>query len=613
VTALRDGTLSAVYREAPASRSGGSFEQISTDSKECRYQGTSPWTYAFINVDLAGKAFLGRFGKTPSPIPQNMIQDLNKETSPSSIEQTQTTQATATQKTDPTRFDLTHTLKASEGDDERVDPEDGDAAFVPDLSASHFAEHRLGVAIWPKIQEIFDAVERGERKILVRSCNGAGKTTALAALCNWKLSQFPDTIVLTTASSWVQVARSLWGEIRRQARHATLYDKRDITTTEIKLDDKHFAIGLSPSVPENAQGFHAPNMLIAVDEATGVRHEIVDALWGNATGSNAQMVMIYNPIDAASFPFEAEETGDWHVITISAFEHPNVIEGNEQIPGAVTREWIEDRLRAWSYEVDPASIENADSESVYVPWLDKYYRKTERVATRICGEWPMESGEGFIEPSLISRSLNVEPVSGIKSLGVDIARSGNDRTVFAFFDGNIQLGFESYFGKDLMRTANRIKQLFDEGWTSITLDDTGIGGGVTDRLRELGVPVIAVNFAQSAKGFIKTKAVANARAEMYFLLESELRACVLKLVKDKELEQELVAMRLKISSNGSYLIEDKQTLSARLGRSPDKSDATALARYGLRLSEYSNRPKFIRWNTPGQAGKSKRNWTLIGS
>src|SRR5674476_772922 len=77
------------------------------------------------------------------------------------------------------------------------------------LDLFSFAE-LVGVKPWPKMREIFQAVADGKRKILVRSCNGAGKTTAIAALCNWKLSQFTEAIVLTTASSWTQVRRTLW-------------------------------------------------------------------------------------------------------------------------------------------------------------------------------------------------------------------------------------------------------------------------------------------------------------------------------------------------------------------------------------------------------------------
>lgn len=441
------------------------------------------------------------------------------------------------------------------------------------------------------MEEIFSAIESGNRKVLVRSCNGAGKTTALAALCLWKLTQFENSIVLTTASSWTQVTRSLWGEIRRLARiHGEIAEK-DIAATQIKLDDKHFAIGISPTQVENAQGFHAQHMLIAVDEATGVERDIIDALMGNLTSKDAQIVLIYNPIDTSSFPYEAEAKGDWELITISAFEHPNVIEGKELIPGAVTREWIDDRMFAWSYRVDPA---HGTEQAIQLPWTGEWWRKTERVASRICGEWPEVGGEGFIEMSLIARSRSLEPIPGVRSLGVDVARSGDDKTVFAFFDGNHQLPFEQYQGKDLMKTANRIQELYNEGWKCIAIDDTGIGGGVTDRLRELGIEVHAIHFGAGANNFTgKYKQTANIRTELYFCLEEELRRGEIILTHDRELDQELTAIRLAPDdSNGVYYLEPKEKISARLGRSPDKADATALARYGLKLDRYRGMPKF---------------------
>jgi hypothetical protein len=88
---------------------------------------------------------------------------------------------------------------------------------------AEFAERVLGLQMWSKMREIFDAVTAGYRRILVRSCNGAGKTTAVAALCLWKLCQNADTIVITTASSWTQVRQTLWREIRSQARRAGLF------------------------------------------------------------------------------------------------------------------------------------------------------------------------------------------------------------------------------------------------------------------------------------------------------------------------------------------------------------------------------------------------------
>jgi hypothetical protein len=485
-----------------------------------------------------------------------------------------------------------------------------------------FAEDKLELTIWPKITEIFEAVAPadgtpGSRKILIRSCNGAGKTTALAAICNWFFQTFPNSIVLTTASSWMQVKRNLWGEIRRQARTGKLYKYAQAThtATSVTLSDKHFMVGISPREPENAMGFHAPHILVAVDEATGVSREIFDALTGNLSGKNAQIVLICNPINKDSYPYEAEHSGQWNVIHISAFDHPNVKENNEDIGGAVTREWIEDRANSWSFEI---SVEDADLEkAVRIPWLDKWYRKTPIFQSRVLGEWSEMDSIGFIPLELIERHvmdkpkfqflIDPPPPSGakVRAMGVDVSRGvGEDATVYAYFDvfddgPDIQLNFHEFYNDDLMSTADRIQREYNRCWVEgielvIAIDDTGLGGGVSDKLKREGVPFYPVNFNNKPKGFLPGKEVANARAEMYFVLNQELRAGKLQLYDHKKFHQELSSIRLDVVKNGTaYKMEDKALTKKRLGRSPDFADATALARYALRLHKYAKRAKVL--------------------
>lgn len=445
-----------------------------------------------------------------------------------------------------------------------------------------FAEKVLGIQMWPKLREIFDAVTAGHRRILVRSCNGAGKTTAIAALCLWKLCQNPDTIVITTASSWTQVRRALWGEIRKQARGAALFQsdngKPVISETQIKLDDTHYGIGISPSIPENAMGFHAEHMLIAIDEATGVSQEILDALTGNATSEDTQIVMICNPIDMQSMPYNAEVSGRWHTIAISAFDHPNVITGENRIKGAVTRQSVEDMLRAWSLEV-----RSGTKHSLYVPWLGKWFKRTSIVDARILGEWADVEHDGFIDMDLIKQSVDVESYGDERAIGVDIART-RDRSIISLFIGNTQLPFEHVEG-GVKAVADRIESLYHQGWKLIALDDGGVGGGVTDILKDRQIPFHDVNFGGGPLRCLKhPKPMLNTRAEMYFAIEEELRDAEIKLLDDDELHQELAAPRLQFNDTATkYMLEKKELVKRRLGRSPDKADATVLARYAMHL------------------------------
>ena len=500
------------------------------------------------------------------------------------------------------------------------------------MTIHSFIQTKLQIALWSKLNEVLDALASGKKRILIRSANGVGKTALLAAICNWKLATHKDSIVLTTASSHTQVRRNLWGEIRAQARLSKLFGKKQIHDTVIQLDDKHYAIGISPREPENAQGFHSRSMLIAIDEATGVDREIINALMATATGDDTQIVMIYNPMTSDSFVYEAERSGEWHIITIGAMEHPNVIIEEEAIVGAVTCDSIRERLRSWSYEVAPHSDDGA-----YID--NKWWRKTSEMTKRILGEWAEDSGEGFIPMHLIKRAvvgvppLNLPHISGgdlgtftlrvndpspspstnvegdrsksfssdqgvarVKALGVDIARGGEDETVFSYFDGDVQTHLRAIRTKDILTIAELIADDYANGYAIIAIDDTGIGGGVADILRSRGIPHHAVNFAQSAKGFFRQqrKQLANARAEMYFVLDDELKRGVITLADDAMLHQELASVRLKMNaSTEAYLLESKDDIKSRLGRSPDRADATALARYGVKLQTLEWRKRLL--------------------
>ena len=497
------------------------------------------------------------------------------------------------------------------------------------MSPSQFAKEKLDLNCWSKMEEIFQAVENGERKILVRSCNGAGKTTALAAICNWFLSTKENSIVLTTASSWMQVRRNLWGEIRRQARAAKLYKDDQghplkLGETLIKLNDKHYMIGISPNIPENAMGFHAPHILVAVDEATGVDREIFDALTGNLSGTDSQIVLICNPIDQDSYAYEAEQSGQWKVIHISAFDHPNVVNDTEEITGAVTRTWVMDRLKSWTFEIK-ADVAEA-SRAVYIWWLEKWFRRNSIVDARILGEWAHLESAAFIPLELIKRNVRSpvgtpcekrgefppfpEGAPRIRALGVDISRGvGGDANAYASFDvhrntkgsdgenlPDIQRLFQAFYDDDLMDTADRIRSEYEKCLAEgirliIAVDDTGVGGGVSDKLKRDNIPIFAVNFNHKPKGFLRGKEVANARAEMYFLLHDELLSGEIQLIDFKRFHQELSSIQLDVSkaTNGAYKMEDKELTRRRLGRSPDYAAATALARYALRLQAANNR------------------------
>lgn len=72
----------------------------------------------------------------------------------------------------------------------------------------------------------------------------------------------------------------------------------------------------------------------------------------------------------------------------------------------------------------------------------------------------------------------------------------------------------------------------------VTTDDNGVGGGVSDRLKQLGVRVSPFNGATKADN---PERYANRRAESYFLLREKLMYGRIALPADPMLSAELMA------------------------------------------------------------------------
>src|ERR1019366_3865592 len=70
----------------------------------------------------------------------------------------------------------------------------------------------LKSSLWLKQQEILLSLTT-HRKIAVKACHASGKTHVAAVATLWWLITHPNGIVVTTAPTWTQVERVLWGEI----------------------------------------------------------------------------------------------------------------------------------------------------------------------------------------------------------------------------------------------------------------------------------------------------------------------------------------------------------------------------------------------------------------
>lgn len=156
-------------------------------------------------------------------------------------------------------------------------------------------------------------------------------------------------------------------------------------------------------------------------------------------------------------------------------------------------------------------------------------------------------------------------------LGVDPARFGDDRSVI--FPRQGLQGFTPmvYRGIDNMDLAARVAAKIEEWEPDAVFVDAGNGGGVIDRLRQLGHDVTEVNFG----GKPTDMHYANKRAEMWFACRDWLAAGG-AIPNDISLKQDLGAPIYWYDGANRLILEPKDDIKKRGLPSPDLGDALAL-------------------------------------
>jgi len=158
-------------------------------------------------------------------------------------------------------------------------------------------------------------------------------------------------------------------------------------------------------------------------------------------------------------------------------------------------------------------------------------------------------------------------------LGVDVG-GGGDYNVYTLRNSNFAWCESFNHSNDTMTNVTEIERIMrDYGVKAqnIYIDDTGIGRGVCDRLKEKGIRVNAVAFGSKAKDPTR---YTNTKAEDFWHARQWLEAGGKLLKSDKW--QQLNWIKYKISTDKVLQIEGKDDLKKRTGKSPDFADSFAL-------------------------------------
>jgi hypothetical protein len=162
--------------------------------------------------------------------------------------------------------------------------------------------------------------------------------------------------------------------------------------------------------------------------------------------------------------------------------------------------------------------------------------------------------------------------------GLDVARHGDDSSVLAKRQGPVVHPLKVWNKLDLMQLSGAIKLEWEQTLprhqpVEIIVDSIGIGAGVVDRLRELGLPVRGLNVSERPS---IAETYLNLRSELWFKTKDWLSGRDVQLPKDDGLFLELSGPRYTYTSNGKIQVESKESMKKRGVKSPDRADAVCL-------------------------------------
>ena len=417
-----------------------------------------------------------------------------------------------------------------------------------------FVKEVLGADPLPYQAEFLRAIADNERKISIRSGHGTGKSTSASWAMLWYLlMRFPNKVVVTAPTSG-QLFDALFAELKRWINELPKPIQQLLT---IKSDRVELTAAPSEAfisartsraeTPEALAGVHSDNVLLVVDEASGVPEKVFEAAAGSMSGHEATTILLSNPTRSSGTFYESQTrmAGSWWTRRWSCVESP-----------LVSDEFV-DEMR------------------------ERYGEESNAFRIRVLGEFPLADDDTIIPFHLVDAAMgrDIEVDSDRRPIwAVDPARFGSDRTAFCKRVGSVITEIKSWRGLDLMQTTGRIMAEYEALNPSarpseILVDSIGVGSGVVDRLRELGAPVRGVNVSESPS---MGATYNNLRTELWFKTKAWLEDRSCKLPKDDELLADLTGIRYSFTSSGKMAAESKDQMRKRGLRSPDLADAVCL-------------------------------------
>lgn len=406
---------------------------------------------------------------------------------------------------------------------------------------------------------------KDNKRTSCRAGQGVGKTAALACITIWYLHMRYMAKIIVTAPTAQQLSIVMWAEIAKWLMPSAAKSVLEQTKTFVYrkgYELEWFANAKVASQKENMLGLHADDLLIICDEAPGIKDDILEALLGTISGEYNKIVMIGNP---------TKNTGIFYDSHNSLSDQFNCLHINAENSERTDKEQHQILKRKYG-----------EDSNVY------------RVLVR--GEFPLDEDDVFIPLELVLRNRMKNPIANIPAteleetpmidIGCDVARKGNNKTVIMYKINKYCDVYKQYTGKRTTRTAAELKHLatvlhekFPDAMIPIKIDDTGVGGGVSDMMVEWKeqnkldwLIIEEINFGKK----IKSRLYVDTTTLMASIVRDLLDAGELVVPDEEELYVQLAQRKYHVQPDGRQKLWSKDEMAEEGYASPDFADACYL-------------------------------------
>lgn len=399
--------------------------------------------------------------------------------------------------------------------------------------------------------------------------HNTGKSHLLAWLLDWNMRVFPFSNAILTATNIEQARSVVWkyldGVIERME-----YIYPWMRGMFVKETRRYYARGFkdswyvlpktaSKSAPENLAGQHNDNLLVIVDEASGVDDAIHEVLRGALTHRRNRYVMTSQPTRPSGHFADAMRTlskenangGIYDAITMNSEESP-----------LVSHDFIKEKLYEYGghhspeYQVRVLGRFPDNMAGYLIPrtWVED------------CQNFEIEMPDGDWGYVLLCDVA--EGVHRDSSVATLVRMSGHDdkrlvETVFSeeFLDMN-----EKEFARFIASKYQELPNL------TIAVDGDGAGRAVILDLEEVGIPVTQIHWGLPCHTQTAQRRYANLRAFAHCKLREAIFEKRFKGPNSRKFVDQASRLPYKLDERGRYTMTSKDKMRSEGIKSPDISD-----------------------------------------